>query len=65
MPSEEGDDTEEAKQILDEPLAAPAPIPVMQGAPIVDSNPLNLQPKVKKGKKEKKHKKSHKESSEE
>lgn len=41
-PKEEGDDSDEAKDILAEEPAPPAPIPVMKDQPIVDPNPVAL-----------------------
>lgn len=52
-PKEEGDDTDENKDILQEPPAAPAPIPVLKDQPIVDANPAILQPKKSKSKESK------------
>jgi len=41
-PKEEGDDTDEAKDILKEAPAPPAPLPVLKEQPIVDANPATL-----------------------
>lgn len=41
-PKEEGDDSEEATDILKEAPAPPAPMPVLKEQPIVDANPAIL-----------------------
>jgi hypothetical protein len=41
-PKDDGDDSDEAKDILKEAPAPAAPLPVMKESPIVDANPAIL-----------------------